>query len=48
MKTIYINENRIDSILYAEIQKAKLENKGYTLLETRQIGLNEYILYYII
>ncbi len=46
MKTIYINYQNEKSIKKAEKEKTKLENKGYNLLKTEQMSLNEFILYY--
>ena len=46
IKTIYINYENEKSIKKAEKEKTKLENKGYNLLKTEQMSLNEFILYY--
>jgi len=43
---IHINYNDKNSISKAEKTKTQLENKGYTLTETKQEGLNKYSLNY--
>ena len=46
IKTIYINENDINSIKKAEHKKTQYENKGYTLVETKKITFNLSVLLY--
>ena len=46
MKNIYIDYGNVKSIKKAEIEKTKLENKGYKLADTKQIGLNNFVLVY--
>lgn len=42
-----VNNNDVQSIFYCERKKQILENKGYRLLETKQIALDIFNLIYI-
>ena len=46
MKTINVNFDNFFSIAKAQKIKANLENKGYSLKETKQTGFNKFCLIY--
>ena len=45
-KTITVNGNSLKSIKQAEIQKAILENAGFSLVDTTPCGFDKFILTY--
>ena len=46
IKSITINNNNEKSIKSVERLKARLENKGFNLIETKQIGFDRWVLIY--
>ena len=46
IKIFNVNFSDINSIKYAERKKNMLENKGYNLKKTRQIGFDKFLMKY--
>lgn len=46
MKTIFLDDTNIKSIRNAERQKTALENKGYSLISTQQVGFDKWVFKY--